>query len=774
MSSKNIKSKKSGINFIYTVSTVLILCLLFLGTIGFIYNHEEAVALENLHVETKQIKDDIQLQIHSDKENLSTIASFAEKLYADGKDINTVFHAFESIGLIEKLVILLPDNTLISRKGEFLPDIQIDFEEELKKGEYTSGRVLSFTPPARNIVRNAVHITHEGEVIGILYGIIELDKLQDRYSEMVEELNAQLYIYENGNGAFIVDSFHNQSLDNINDLKNYTYKKGYTFDQMRNSQKGFTSVESKYLDQYIYMHYSPLDIGDWQIMLGRTEDDVFHNARRISMVMMIIFLLIVLTLSMYLIAVFHSERRKAKITASSSAIRKMLLDINSTHSNIINSLKRMCFSTHSKFVIFADTDGEEHFYELNPSNKNAITEDQKNYLISQLLKYSLKQHSEDDLNINLLSIKRDSELEKANKRFYDFMTEKEIDSLVFSSIRKQDDNHISVLCMVNPKKQRTAANLLTDISVCFSIAIYNKKHLNKTEIAASTDSLTGLLNRVSYNKAITEINDKKPNNLACVYIDVNGLHIMNNKYGHAAGDEMLIYVSNTLKEVFYGCDIFRYGGDEFIVFVKNAQESDLKRPVSILKNTLAQMNYHIAAGTSFRATVDNAEELVREAEVGMYENKANFYRNKHDELEKITEKDEFLCTSTGIKEIDTIISTLSDHYYGLYKVSLNTDSVHRILMPAYLEYNEDENDFKEIFNKYISDWVNPDFHRSMDSFINYDALKKELILGNIPKISYKKIDGSPVILSVYPINTDNDNFDTMWIFEKGIKGEQAQ
>jgi hypothetical protein len=199
--------------------------LLFLGTIGFIYNHEEAVALENLHVETKQIKDDIQLQIHSDKENLSTIASFAEKLYADGKDINTVFHAFESIGLIEKLVILLPDNTLISRKGEFLPDIQIDFEQELKKGEYTSGRVLSFTPPARNIVRNAVHITHDGEVIGILYGIIELDKLQGRYSEMVDELNAQLYIYENGNGTFIVDSFRNQSLDNINDLKNYTYKK---------------------------------------------------------------------------------------------------------------------------------------------------------------------------------------------------------------------------------------------------------------------------------------------------------------------------------------------------------------------------------------------------------------------------------------------------------------------------------------------------------------------------------------------------------------------
>ena len=35
-------------------------------------------------------------------------------------------------------------------------------------------------------------------------------------------------------------------------------------------------------------------------------------------------------------------------------------------------------------------------------------------------------------------------------------------------------------------------------------------------------------------------------------IDVNELHAVNNKYGHAAGDEMLLYIANTLKEVFYG------------------------------------------------------------------------------------------------------------------------------------------------------------------------------------------------------------------------------
>lgn len=74
--------------------------------------------------------------------------------------------------------------------------------------------------------------------------------------------------------------------------------------------------------------------------------------------------------------------------------------------------------------------------------------------------------------------------------------------------------------------------------------------LNKTELAATTDSLTEALNRVSYKKDILKIDEEKPKEFSCIYIDVNKLHIRNNKYCHAAGDEMLIYIANTLKEVF--------------------------------------------------------------------------------------------------------------------------------------------------------------------------------------------------------------------------------
>ena len=110
---------------------------------------------------------------------------------------------------------------------------------------------------------------------------------------------------------------------------------------------------------------------------------------------------------------------------------------------------------------------------------------------------------------------------------------------------------------------------------------------------------------------------------------------------------------------------------------------------------------------------------------------------------------------------------MQDRYNGIYKVSLSTDDVKRILMPSYLGYEESEKSFSRLLTKYIEDSVNPDFHRAMFSFLNYDAIKRQLLGGNIPRITYKKVNGENIVLSVYPFNElQNDIDDTLWIFEK--------
>ena len=305
------------------------------------------------------------------------------------------------------------------------------------------------------------------------------------------------------------------------------------------------------------------------------------------------------------------------------------------------------------------------------------------------------------------------------------------------------------------------------MAVCFSIAIYNRKHLNKTVLAATTDSLTGALNRVSYKRDILELDEEKPEEFSCVYIDVNELHIINNKYGHAAGDEMLIYIANTLKEVFYGHSVYRMGGDEFLVFAKNTEQEDIKKNVKAFIDRLKTTNYKVAIGMSYRSRNTNCEEMVREAEIRMYEAKAEYYQNKEQNVISKDNDQKYVQIKTGIREIDTMISILKENYNGIYRVSLETDKAHRILMPSYLGYNENEENFSKLFTKYVAEIVHPDFHRAVMSFLNYDAIKRQILDGITPKITYKKTNGESVVLSVHTLEGSKDEAnETLWVFAK--------
>ena len=72
----------------YVVITAAVICAVLLAMVSFLYDVAEDEAYEMLHLQTKQIKDDLSLQIRSDRENLETIANFAAKLYADGESYN--------------------------------------------------------------------------------------------------------------------------------------------------------------------------------------------------------------------------------------------------------------------------------------------------------------------------------------------------------------------------------------------------------------------------------------------------------------------------------------------------------------------------------------------------------------------------------------------------------------------------------------------------------------------------------------------------------------
>ena len=116
--------------------------------------------------------------------------------------------------------------------------------------------------------------------------------------------------------------------------------------------------------------------------------------------------------------------------------------------------------------------------------------------------------------------------------------------------------------------------------------------------------------------------------LACVYIDVNGLHETNNMYGHSMGDKMLQFVAVTMEKEFGKNSTFRIGGDEFVALIPNIKEEDVKMKVDSFRKTIEDESYHASIGYSYGNTSKiDIISLVAKAEERMYVEKRLFYRS---------------------------------------------------------------------------------------------------------------------------------------------------
>lgn len=763
MAIKYQKKQKQN-NVLHTVITSILICVVFLSMVTFLYKQAEDEAYEMLHMQTKTIKDDLSLQLRSDCENLSTMANFAARLYAHGESYDRVFESFRPIGLFARIGVLKQDDTFIMQNEVVDFRGKLSFAEEVKRGTYISGRVPSFAYEGREIIRCAAPIVVDGRTVGILYGVIDLEDMNARYSQMAEEFSAQLFVYEPGNGNLLIDTFH-EELGNISSLKTREYNDNYTYEELVTKEKGYSSFKSIYNGQDLYVHYSVVDESGWRIMLARYEEQVFEKLRTTIAVLTSAFFLISLIILVYTFILMRIEKQRSLAIHCTSDVRRILLELNQDHESCSIALKNIVDFVGARSAFINDAEGEDHFYIRPRYAAELLRDEARQEFVSELFRYAIELQRVNRSPFGLLCVRPNAHLKKTNLSFYTFLKERQIREVAFAYVTDRN-NHLSILGCVNPKKIRVARILLEDVAVCFSIALFNKKYLNKTEVAATTDSLTGALNRVSYNNDIQVYDKERPEDFACIFVDVNELNMRNNKYGHAAGDEMLIYIANTLKDVFFGHKIYRMGGDEFLVFTTGVSQNQIKKNLETFVKLLSMMDYHVAIGTSFRKQNLSCEEMVREAEIRMYEAKAQYYQNKEN-ASLAVDANEYVQIKTGIREIDTLLSVVKEHYNGIYRVSLENDHARCILMPEYLGYKEDEEHFSNLLLQYIDEYVHPDFRRAMMSYIQYDAIKRQMSEAGYSKITYKKASGESVVLSIYPLNENaENNDDTLWVFAK--------
>ncbi len=109
--------------------------------------------------------------------------------------------------------------------------------------------------------------------------------------------------------------------------------------------------------------------------------------------------------------------------------------------------------------------------------------------------------------------------------------------------------------------------------------------------------------------------------------DVNGLKLINDTYGHEAGDKLLKKYADLLRKSFKQSDFFfRWGGDEFIIILKNTKEAKSWELSNRLKKHCGEtfvndIPLSISVGISSKLQGGDIDEAIKEAEDMMYKNK---------------------------------------------------------------------------------------------------------------------------------------------------------
>ena len=147
--------------------------------------------------------------------------------------------------------------------------------------------------------------------------------------------------------------------------------------------------------------------------------------------------------------------------------------------------------------------------------------------------------------------------------------------------------------------------------------------------ASFLDAAPGLKNRTAFTHFVQTASERNFIRMTMIYIDVNGLHELNNRLGHAAGDEMLRFVANACVERFPKADVFRLGGDEFLIACSVGTEGEISAWMDDLIHTIESAGYTIAYGVEYRLHDLDLEDMVNKADAKMLKNKAEYYRT-HD------------------------------------------------------------------------------------------------------------------------------------------------
>ena len=268
------------------------------------------------------------------------------------------------------------------------------------------------------------------------------------------------------------------------------------------------------------------------------------------------------------------------------------------------------------------------------------------------------------------------QLQKTNPAAYATLHAQEITSLIAAPIFL--DNKLAGYIGIDnydSEKIKNSSYLLLSMSIFLSYAIRHRNHVDMLHRLSYHDLLTNALNRNAFMDVLSQFRPGQYASAGIIYIDINGMKEINDFYGHHQGDKILITTVAKVFNLFKPDELFRIGGDEFVIITYDLTETDFYEKFNLLRNIFCKktnLPFSIATGSCWGKSPSDLNSLLQQADSAMYTDKKKFYYGK----EKTSRYRHNLDDILNLANYSALQEALTAGQFCIYfqpKISLDTE-----------------------------------------------------------------------------------------------------
>lgn len=303
---------------------------------------------------------------------------------------------------------------------------------------------------------------------------------------------------------------------------------------------------------------------------------------------------------------------------------------------------------------------------------------------------------------------------------------------------------------VIPSRECSESNPWAVVMVGRNLPIESFVRLNGEEYRR--DSLTGLLNRNAFDDDVEFIQATHDKPLTVMYIDLIGLHEINNHLGHARGDVVLCELADAARAYFGDDDIYRIGGDEFVIISFAHSMAQSARQMGYMRQELLDHGCELSVGMAESDDGEDIPDLVNQAENEMRKDKKRYYASGSGKRQLRTLNKQLEDILVRNKDMESLLQHLNTRYSIVYVVNLRADTQRPVVVPGYVQKMLDKHggSFHEMLLDYCDQLVAPAYRDGFRMLFDYDYVRDRICREGAIRYAYVRNDGERFLITIFP------------------------